>query len=135
MYIYAKKEGVCVEGSQEVRKKRKMPQAIKRQSLDMLFCFQYSRDNQQIAWHLLRENLKKWKKSINSSYLAMSEIQVRVMRDASLQVKWQDIACFASFSISTMFQWHIQSSSLAQWQSPSKMTPLLILFCLFSATP
>ena len=59
MYIYAKKEGVRVEGSQEVRKKRKMPQAIKRQSLDMLFCSQYSRDNQQIAWHLLRENLKK----------------------------------------------------------------------------
>ena len=135
MYIYAKKEGVCVEGSQEVRKKRKMPQEIQRQSLDMLFCSQYSRDNQQIAWHLLRENLKKWKKSINSSHLAMSEIQVRVMRDASLQVKLQDSSCFASFSTSTMFQWHIQSSSLAQWQSPSKMTPLLIPFCLSSTTP
>ena len=135
MYIYAKKEGGWEEWSQEVRKKRKMSQSIKRQSLDLLFCSQYSRDNQQIAWHLLRENLKKWKKSINSSHLAMSEIQVRVMRDASLQVKWQDIACDASFSTSTMFQWHIQSSSLAQWQSPSKMRLLLIPFCLFSTTP
>ena len=34
MYIYAKKEGMWMEGSQEVRKKRKMPQEIKRQSLD-----------------------------------------------------------------------------------------------------
>ena len=135
MYIYAKKEGGWEEWSQEVRKKRKMSQSIKRQSLDLLFCSQYSRDNQQIAWHLLRENLKKWKKFINSSHLAMSEIQVRVMRDASLQVKWQDIACDASFSTSTMFQWHIQSSSLAQWQSPSKMRLLLIPFCLFSTTP
>ena len=135
MYIYAKIEGGWYEGIQEVRKKRKMSQSIKRQSLDLLFCSQYSRDNQQIAWHLLRENLKKWKKSINSSHLAMSEIQVKVMRDASLQVKWQDIACDASFSISTIFQWHIQSFSLAQWQSPSKMRPLLIPFCLFSTTP
>lgn len=135
MYIYAKKEGGWEEGIQEVRKKRKMSQSIKRQSLDLLFCSQYSRDNQQIAWHLLRENLKKWKKFINSSHLAMSEIQVKVMRDASLQVKWQDIACDASFSISTIFQWHIQSFSLAQWQSPSKMRPLLIPFSLFSTTP
>lgn len=59
MYIYAKKEGGWEEGIQEVRKKRKMSQSIKRQSLDLLFCSQYSRDNQQIAWHLLRENLKK----------------------------------------------------------------------------
>lgn len=87
MHIYAKKEGVWEEGSQEVRKKIKMSQTIKRQSLDMLFCSQYFRDNQQIAWHLLRENLKKCKKSINSSHLAMSEIQVRVSRDSSLQVK------------------------------------------------
>lgn len=82
MYIYAKKEGGREGGSQEVRKERQVSQAIKRQSLDMLFCSQYFRDNQQIAWHLLRETLKKWKKSINSSHLAMSGIQVRVMRNA-----------------------------------------------------
>ena len=82
MYVYICKEGRGVGGgSQEVRKERKMSQAIKRQSLDMLFCSQYFRDNQQIAWHLLRENLKKRKKSINS-HLDMSVIQVRVMRDA-----------------------------------------------------
>lgn len=81
MYIYICKEGRG-GGRKEVRKKRKMSQAIKRQSLDMLFCSQYLRDNQQIAWHLLRETLKKWKKSINSSHLAMSGIQVRVMRNA-----------------------------------------------------
>lgn len=82
MYIYAKKEGR--EGGRKSGSKegKKMSQAIKRQSLDMLFCSQYFRDNQQIAWHLLRENLKKWKKSINSSHFAMSGIQVRVMRDA-----------------------------------------------------
>ena len=59
MYIYAKKEGR--EGGRKSGSKegKKMSQAIKRQSLDMLFCSQYFRDNQQIAWHLLRENLKK----------------------------------------------------------------------------
>ena len=82
MYVYICKEGRGVGGgSQEGRKERKMSQAIKRQSIDMLFCSQNFRDNQQIAWHLLRENLKKRKKSINS-HLDMSGIQVRVMRDA-----------------------------------------------------
>lgn len=83
MYVYVCKEGSGEGGRKSGSKEGKTSvPAAKRQSLDMLFCSQYFRDNQQIAWHLLRETLKKWKKSINSSHLAMSGIQVRVMRNA-----------------------------------------------------